>query len=227
MVIGLIYYGLFRWAIVRFDLPTPGREPLTQDPQMSAAELGERGPAFTTALGGAANLEAVGACTTRLRLVLKQPDQIDEAALKALGSRGVLRLGGGGVQVILGPIADTVADEIRAAMAAQGQTPPVGADPAEVVVGQKVSTPTSLNDEQVAAWRRALGGSDNIRALDVRAATRLRLAVRHDSELDEQALAQLGCHGVLRVAEGVWHLVVGKDADALAGGLREAGVVPN
>ena len=23
-----IYYGLFRWAIVRFDLPTPGREPL-------------------------------------------------------------------------------------------------------------------------------------------------------------------------------------------------------
>ncbi|WP_289105266.1 N-acetylglucosamine-specific PTS transporter subunit IIBC [uncultured Halomonas sp.] len=225
LAIGSVYYVLFRWAIVRFDLPTPGREPMDEGVKVQAEDLGERGPAFVTALGGAANLEAVGACTTRLRLVLKEPEQIDEPALKALGSRGIMRLGGGGIQVILGPIADSVSDEIRAAMAAEGQTPPVGADPAPIATGvPKVVSAKSLNDEQIDAWTKALGGSDNVRALEARAATRLRLEVGSDGALDEQALAQLGCHGVMRVADGVWHLVVGKDAEALAGGLHQAGL---
>ena len=103
-----------RSNILRFDLPTPGREPETAAPAATQAS-GERGPAFVAALGGAGNLTSVGACTTRLRLVLEHPEAIDEAALKALGSRGLLRLQGGGLQVILGPIADGVADEIRAA----------------------------------------------------------------------------------------------------------------
>jgi len=215
--LAVIYYVVFRWAIVRFDLPTPGREVEPQGARtVTAEELGERGPAFVTALGGAANLTSVGACTTRLRLVLDDPSQIDEAALKALGSRGVMRLGGGGVQVILGPIADSVADEVRAAMAVAGLAP----EAASPAAGAGIPTARlALSQEQTTAWRQALGGEENVRRFEVRAATRLRVELKHDGGLDESALRQLGCQGVMRVGDGIWHLIVGRDAEALVGAL--------
>ena len=40
--------------------------------------------------------------------------RFDEPTLKALGARGVLKLADGGVQVVVGPIADQLASEIRA-----------------------------------------------------------------------------------------------------------------
>lgn len=230
LAMGLVYYLVFRWAIVHFDLPTPGREPQADDSVVSAADLGERGPAFVKALGGAANLTAVGACTTRLRLVLDAPDSIDEGALKSLGSRGIMRLGGGGVQVILGPIADSVADEIRAAMAASGQTAPaidsVAANTGES--GQNVPTPArKLDASEVEAWQRAFGGKGNVRSLQSRATTRLRIEVDNDDGIDGAALEQLGCRGVLRVAQGTWHLVVGREAEGLANSLVHAGLAPD
>lgn len=230
--VGLVYYMVFRWVIVRFNLPTPGREPETAA-VVPAAELGERGPAFVKALGGAANLTSVGACTTRLRLVLESADRLDEGALKSLGSRGIMRLGGGGVQVILGPIADAVADEIRAAMAASGQATPSQTTPTEDQNAVKGGDSESnipmpgrkLETSEVEAWQRALGGEGNLRSLQHRAKTRLRIEVASDDQVDDQALQQLGCRGVQRVAEGIWHLVVGKDAEDLAGSLINAGLV--
>lgn len=47
-----IYYTVFRWAIVRFDLPTPGRDPETIASVGTEAAPSERGPAFVAALGG-------------------------------------------------------------------------------------------------------------------------------------------------------------------------------
>lgn len=108
----LIYYLSFSWCIRRFDLKTPGREPLDQ--QAAAAPVaGTRGARFVAALGGAANLTEIDACTTRLRLRVVDPARVDEAALKALGSRGVFRPGGDAVQIVLGPVADQVAGEMR------------------------------------------------------------------------------------------------------------------
>src|SRR5207244_429785 len=68
-----LYYGLFRYVIVKFDLPTPGREPREVVAMPVAA--GAPGDAalaasYVTALGGAGNLKSVDACTTRLRLEL-------------------------------------------------------------------------------------------------------------------------------------------------------------
>ncbi|MBS0503887.1 MAG: PTS transporter subunit EIIC [Proteobacteria bacterium] len=109
----LIYYVSFSWCIRRFDLKTPGREPLDQQAAAAAPVLGTRGARFVAALGGAANLTEVDACTTRLRLRVADPARVDEAALKALGSRGVFRPGGDAVQIVLGPVADQVAGEMR------------------------------------------------------------------------------------------------------------------
>jgi PTS system N-acetylglucosamine-specific IIC component len=114
----LIYYFTFSWCIRRFDLKTPGREPEAGGTTVAPASTGQgRGADMVLALGGSANIRSVGACTTRLRLVVADATRVDDAALKALGARGVLRLADGGVQVILGPIADQVAGEMREALA--------------------------------------------------------------------------------------------------------------
>jgi PTS system N-acetylglucosamine-specific IIC component len=112
-----VYYFSFRWCIERFDLKTPGREVDAPAASAGASASGSRGKRFAHALGGPANLLSVDACTTRLRLRLRDPKSIDEAALKALGSRGLFEIGDDGVQVVLGPQADQVATEIRRATA--------------------------------------------------------------------------------------------------------------
>ncbi|MDC8802465.1 N-acetylglucosamine-specific PTS transporter subunit IIBC [Halomonas pacifica] len=221
-----LYYTVFRWAILRFDLPTPGREPETAAPAATQAS-GERGPAFVAALGGAGNLTSVGACTTRLRLVLEHPEAIDEAALKALGSRGILRLKGGGLQVILGPIADGVADEIRAAMVAQGTTPVAAptpapeASPAETTAPRPHAIP-AIDAQARQAWHRALGGEANLRSATAVAATRLRLELADAQALDEAALAGLGAQAIQHLERGVIHVLLGERAAAVARGLGDA-----
>lgn len=114
-----VYYLTFRWFIQRFNLKTPGREP-DAETETLAAIGGDRAAQFIAALGGRGNLRSVDACTTRLRLVLGDAS-IDEALLKALGSRGVLRMAHGSVQVVVGPAADAIAGEIRAVLASPKQ----------------------------------------------------------------------------------------------------------
>ncbi|WP_209477415.1 N-acetylglucosamine-specific PTS transporter subunit IIBC [Billgrantia antri] len=216
-----IYYGAFRWAIARFHLTTPGREPETTAPAAGdASASSEHGPAFVTALGGAGNLSSIGACTTRLRLVLEDPDAIDEEALKRLGARGVMRLRGGGLQVILGPIADGVADEIRAATAQEG-----GVAVAHKANKGEPSKPAEaaaapLSREETARWLAALGGEANLRGFGAQARTRLRVELADGKHLDEALLERLGCQGTQALGGNVWHLVVGPKAAAVASALE-------
>ncbi|MCM5705503.1 N-acetylglucosamine-specific PTS transporter subunit IIBC [Larsenimonas salina] len=212
-----LYYGIFRWAIARFDIATPGREKDTVT--VTAEELGERGPAFVTALGGAHNINGVGACTTRLRLILASTDSIDESALRSLGARAVLKLSGGGLQVIVGPIADQVADDIRQAMRAQGTAPSE-----TVATAEDTSTEPAqaLDSTRLREWLEALGGRDNLHAAAPVAHTRVRLTLADADRLDLDALHALGVQGHLTVAQGVVHLIVGDEATALGQALDAA-----
>ena len=109
-----LYYGLFKFFIVRFDLKTLGRE-ADEAAAPRAEPAGGAAPAYAwiNALGSASNLRSVEACATRLRLVVADPARIDERELKALGAHGVLSLADGALQVVVGPIADQLASEIR------------------------------------------------------------------------------------------------------------------
>ena len=191
----LLYYGLFRFFIRRFDLPTPGREPLLGTPTSAPpVAAGGRGRAFAQALGGSANLTTVSACTTRLRLVVRDQAAVDEAALKALGARGVIRPSATALQVVLGPIADLVAVEIRDALA-------MGDVAAATPVADETA-PLVLSDRLIAA----LGGAGNI-AGSSRHHGRLRIALRNDAAADAATLAALGPHGIARPAPGLVHLL--------------------
>ncbi|MCD6008808.1 N-acetylglucosamine-specific PTS transporter subunit IIBC [Halomonas sp. IOP_31] len=211
-----LYYTVFRWAIARFDLPTPGREPETAGIATVPADAGERGSAFVRALGGAVNLTSVGACTTRLRLVLADDQAIDEPALKQLGARGVLHLRGGGLQVILGPIADGVADEIRAAMGAEGAVPTQAPAATSAAHDDEHS---ALSEQERERWLTALGGRGNVQEATAVAMTRLRLRLADVANLDEAALRALGAQGIQRIEGGLVHVVLGERAERVAGGV--------
>ena len=67
-----LYYGLFRFVISWLDLKTPGREDIPVAAEAADAEPApaDRALAYIKALGGAANIASLDACTTRLRLVM-------------------------------------------------------------------------------------------------------------------------------------------------------------
>jgi PTS system N-acetylglucosamine-specific IIC component len=190
-----LYYGVFRWAIARFDIRTPGREPELS--VMSEADGPvERGAAFVAALGGAGNLVSIDACTTRLRLVLRDQAAADEGRLRTLGAKGFVRPSAQALQVVLGPIADMVADEMRSVAGGLARSEPV--DTAPVADGPVA---------EVAPWLEALGGRANI--LEVAAnPSRLMLRLAEPSRMDETALRRLGLRAVARPGDGALHLLL-------------------
>ena len=184
-----LYYGLFRWAIARFDLKTPGREGDVAPATAAQAPSGRRGEDFVTALGGAANLVSVDACTTRLRLIVADQKAVNEQALKALGSRGMVRPSDKALQVVLGPIADQVAGEIRDALVGRAVT-------------QAASQPAPVAHQfDLDRWAAALGGRANIRQAELRAG-RICAELEDFSAVNEPALFELGARGVARPSAG-------------------------
>ncbi|MEV0948241.1 PTS glucose/sucrose transporter subunit IIB [Rhodococcus sp. NPDC049939] len=71
--------------------------------------------AIISGLGGPDNIREVEACITRLRTEVKDGSKVDEAALKAAGAHGVLKTGSV-VQVVVGPEAEAIADDIEDAL---------------------------------------------------------------------------------------------------------------
>ncbi|MDD1782357.1 N-acetylglucosamine-specific PTS transporter subunit IIBC [Enterovibrio sp. ZSDZ35] len=117
LVFASVYYVVFRTAIVKFNLATPGREDLDEEAPANGVtgskETGILARQYLKALGGHDNLTNIDACITRLRLTVKDGSQIDEKTLKALGAMGVVKLGTNNLQVILGPLAEIVAGEMK------------------------------------------------------------------------------------------------------------------
>ncbi len=123
IVYALVYYLLFKWAIVKFNLQTPGREPEetdqeappAQDVPAAESDAADQSCAekYLRGLGGKENIKTLDACATRLRVETHNADLADTAALKAAGARGVIKAAGGVVQVVIGPEADLICSEIK------------------------------------------------------------------------------------------------------------------
>ena len=64
------------------------------------------------ALGGADNIVEIEPCITRLRTEVNDGSKVDEKALKAAGAHGVIQ-SGNVVQVVVGPEADNIAEDIE------------------------------------------------------------------------------------------------------------------
>ena len=209
-----LYYGLFRWVIVRFDLKTPGRDALENAAAAPPAIPAERARVWISALGGAANLVSVDACTTRLRLMVADQAAVDEGALKRLGVRGVVRPSANALQVVVGAIADQVAGEIRSALhgsASSAAVPAAAASAAAPALGGPAP--------DAGALLAALGGRANVLAVEA-AASRLRVSVGDTARVDRAAIRGLGLRGTATPNAGCVHVIVGPAAGAACAALR-------
>ncbi len=137
-------------------------------------------------MGQAANLRAVEACTTRLRLVLNDPNLIDEPALTALGSRGVLRIGDGAVQVVVGSHRRSARFGNPRAMARSAQSSGTRHASSGAPI-RKAPAPDRPTLEAVLA---ALGGRRNITGVHANS-SRLAIGVHDPAVVDEPALGRL------------------------------------
>ncbi len=70
--------------------------------------------ALVEALGGAGNVERAEACAvTRVRVIVKESSRVSDAALEAAGVRGVMRLPGNTLHLIIGDHAAAYAADMR------------------------------------------------------------------------------------------------------------------
>jgi N-acetylglucosamine PTS system EIICBA or EIICB component len=137
VVFFVVYYVLFRFAITKWNMRTPGREPESEFDAEEHANLGEGADSTTTvtaagatptltaptradskaeqviaAFGGRENLANVDACITRLRVEVSDKGKVDQARLKSLGAAGVVEVGNS-VQAVFGTDAEALKNDIN------------------------------------------------------------------------------------------------------------------
>ena len=114
----LVFYLVFRFAITKFDLKTPGRE--DEDEEAAEANITLANNDYTAiatgvlaAVGGKGNVANVDYCATRLRFEIKDHTAVDEKAVKKAGAAGVIRPSKTACQVVIGPKVQFVYDELK------------------------------------------------------------------------------------------------------------------
>lgn len=113
----IVFYVVFRFAITKFDLKTPGREDDDEEAEkavvLSNNDYTKVAEIILEGVGGKANVTSIDNCITRLRLEIKDQAQVDEKKIKSAGVAGVIRPGKNSVQVIIGTKVQFVADEFK------------------------------------------------------------------------------------------------------------------
>ena len=114
----VVFYLVFRFAITKFNLMTPGREDEDVEETSASAAAGDDkfaalAAAVLAAVGGKENVKTVDCCATRLRFELGDSALVDEAACKKAGALGVMKMDKGATQVIIGTQVQAVAEELK------------------------------------------------------------------------------------------------------------------
>jgi PTS system N-acetylglucosamine-specific IIC component len=121
------------------------------------------------------------------------------------------------LQVVVGPIADEIAREMRAALA--GATPAPVRAAATPAASQSVGASASAVSS--AAMLAALGGAANLDRIEA-AANRLLVRLVDFGRLDAAVLRSLGVRAIARTGSETVQLVLGDDASALGAQLSKS-----
>ena len=112
----IVFYVVFRFAITKWDLKTPGREDDDEDETkvvLANDDFTQVAKIILEGVGGKENVTSIDNCITRLRLEIKDYTAVDEKKIKSAGVAGVIRPGKNSVQVIIGTKVQFVADEFK------------------------------------------------------------------------------------------------------------------
>ena len=122
LVCGFIYYCIFRFMIMRYNLMTPGREADEDIIEIDEAEYSislqnhdydEIAITLIQALGGRNNVQFVDSCITRLRVELENPKLVDEQAILGIGATGIIKIGKNNLQIIIGTEVQFIVDAMN------------------------------------------------------------------------------------------------------------------
>lgn len=120
IVLGLvffaIYYFVFRFLIVAWNLKTPGREDDDEGEGVTLSKdtnFTEMASLILEGLGGKENIAELDHCITRLRIDVKQYELVDEKKIKKTRIAGIIRPSQKHIQIIVGPQVQFVFDEMK------------------------------------------------------------------------------------------------------------------
>jgi len=227
-----LYYFLFRFAIKRFDLKTPGRE--DEENGSAAANLSggatEMSRELVRAFGGRHNIATLDACITRLRITVIDMSKVNKPRLKALGASGVLEIGNN-AQAIFGPRSENLKTDMIEYLKTAGPEADEAyvSSPEEIAIEIPPSTTTTVVDfvasdpnidTKVAAIIRALGDRDNILKIEPIALTRLRVELNNLEAINEGALLDAGVENIMKLKDSL-HLLIGLTAPTYAKKIQE------
>ena len=113
---GVAYYLLFKVLIKTFNLKTPGREEEDNEEELKIETSNNSHTEVATiiyeALGGKDNIVSIDNCATRLRLEVKDSTLVDDKKIKKVAA-GIIKPSKTDVQVIIGPLVEFVANEMK------------------------------------------------------------------------------------------------------------------
>ncbi|MGL4498255.1 MAG: glucose-specific PTS transporter subunit IIBC [Planktothrix sp.] len=220
-----LYFCVFYFGIRQFNFLTPGREDEVETVTTitPGTGVGSLAMELVRAFGGRSNIATLDACITRLRITVNDIKKVNKARLKALGASGVLEMGNS-AQAIFGPRSENLKTDMMEYLKNAGPeadfVEEIAPETTEVNSTEAViSTPIISDSEAKNRIQQiiiALGGKQNIQSVDAVALTRLRVKVIDNKLINEDALKAAGVEGILRLPNGILHLLVGLGAEQYA-----------
>lgn len=214
---GLMYFSIFRFFILKFNLKTPGRELEPEVDQGVVAE-NEFARQLVLAFGGKSNILTMDACITRLRMELKDKSLADPERLKQLGAVGVINAGTC-MQAIFGTRSEILKTDIEEYLKTAGSDAEIEIRPAHSIV-EVAGFPAIAADPEARAkcekWLAAIGGRENLKEVTACAETRLRVVLHKSDCLASEELLSSGINGIMPLENGVFHLLTGLGAHQYA-----------
>jgi PTS system, glucose-like IIB component len=199
-IYAIIYYFVFRAVIVFWNLKTPGRESQEKFEEISISHGSD---SFTiniiNAFGGKDNIKNLDACITRLRVGLNDIKKADQNKIKSLGAAGIMIVGNN-MQAVFGTRSVNIKTDIENYLSGKN---------------------TDQNQQNPKLMLDALGGSRNVSDIEYCAQTRVRLKVMNESLINESKLAQLGVIDIMKLNEGIFHLIIGAKAQKVTEELKK------
>ncbi len=220
-IFAAIYYFVFRYAILLFNLKTPGREEDIADVgEAINASADAMAQQLVLAFGGKSNIKNIDACITRLRIEVKDIKKANQEKLKALGAAGVVVVGDN-MQAIFGTRSENLMTDMQEYMRHAGNEAELTEQdqPSEFSYLKKAGKSKLLDPnapQKVAQWLTELGSIDNVSEVEVCAQTRLRVKVKDANMINKKALETLGVEAVLPIDNHLVHLLTGLNADQYA-----------
>lgn len=114
LILAVVTYFVFKWAILKFDLKTPGREdsPSADNTLIKEKKYDEIAKIVIQALGGKSNIKNVDNCITRLRIDLGEVNIVDHKLLETSGCTGIFIPAAKHIHIVYGPLVEFVRNAV-------------------------------------------------------------------------------------------------------------------